>query len=306
MPAALLPQKRVFGEASSARRNIALSPSSKKRRLEPFSSSPAKRLVSSQNTNKFGSSQPKSVFESEVLEKLSQDISDLRQNNAEKDQQWQRPPVPPSFDPQTESLCFQQIEAEEGTLNGGQATVKLFGVTEHGNSVMLHVKDFKHYLYVPAPSSFAPQDCLAFRTYLESVVAQHQPVVHSVQMTMKENIYGFQNNTQHPYLKITVTDPKFINKVRTAIESGGANWKGLWKHDGGIMTFDNIQYVLRFMVDCHVRPLPPFSVHGLSRHKLISIDLGHVLDRGSSDDVSVASERQTTVKLPDRGRDQRP
>ncbi|EON99536.1 putative dna polymerase delta catalytic subunit protein [Phaeoacremonium minimum UCRPA7] len=253
MSASVLPQKRVFGEASSARRNIPATPgSSKKRRLEPFSSSPATGLKSSQN-NKLGSSQPKSAFESEVLEKLSQDISGLKQANAEKDQAWERPPVPKTFSPQRNSLTFQQIEAEEGTIHGGHATVKLFGVTEHGNSVMLHVKDFKHYLYVAAPSSFTPQDCPTFRAYLESQIAQHQPVIHSVQMTMRENIYGFQNNTQNPYLKITVTDPKFINKVRTTIQSGNANWKGLWKSpDGGILTFDNIQYVLRFMVDCKI------------------------------------------------------
>ena len=234
MAATMLPQKRVFGEASSARRNIPSTPTSaKKRRLEPLSSSPAPRLLSG-GANKFASSQPKSVFESEVLEKLSQDISELKQNNSEKDQSWGRPPVPKGFHPQNDSLCFQQIEAEEGTIAGGRATVKLFGVTENGNSVMLHVKEFRHYLYVAAPSSFAAQDCNSFRAYLETQVAQHQPVIHSVQMTMRENIYGFQDNTQNPYFKITVTDPKFINRVRTTIESGNANWKGLWKGaDGG-------------------------------------------------------------------------
>lgn len=72
---------------------------------------------------------------------------------------------------------------------------------------------------------------------------------------MRENLYGFQGNQKNPYLKITVTDPKFINRVRTTIEKGGANYKGLWKSvDGGILTFDSIQYVLRFMIDtgvCH-------------------------------------------------------
>jgi len=253
MPGSLLPQKRVFGEASNARRNIVASPtSSKKRRLDPLSSSPAKRLPSSQNTDNFGSSQPpKSSFESD-LEKLSQEISGLKENSTEKTQSWARPPIPAGFSPQKKSLCFQQIEAEEGTLYGGSATVKLFGVTEDGNSVMLHVKDFKHYLYVAAPASFTPSDCPTFRAYLETQVAQHAPVIHSVQMTMRESIFGFQNNTQNPYLKITVTDPKHLPRVRKAIEKGDANWKGLWKSDNQIMTYDDIQYVLRFMVDNHV------------------------------------------------------
>lgn len=255
MPVAVLPQKREFGEASNARGNISAGPDSfKKRKIEPPTSSPAAQRFKSSQGPKLGSSQPKSAFESEVLEKLSQDISELKQSNTEKDQSWGRPPVPRDFAPATSKLCFQSIEAEEGTLHGGQATVKLFGVTENGNSVMLHVKDFKHYLYVAAPSSFSREDCTPFRAFLETNIAQHQPAIHSVQMTLRENMYGFQNNTQNPFIKITVTDPKHINKVRATIESGKANWKGMWKNDGsGIMTFDNIQYVLRFMVDCHIQ-----------------------------------------------------
>jgi len=115
---------------------------------------------------------------------------------------------------------------------------------------MLHVTDFLHYLYVAAPVSFGRNDCEGFKIYLESQISQHQPAIHSVQMVLRENLYGFQGNQQSPYLKITVTDPKFINKVRTTIESGNANWKGMWKGvDGTVMTFDSIQYVLRFMVD---------------------------------------------------------
>ncbi|KAK3378546.1 DNA polymerase family B-domain-containing protein [Podospora didyma] len=256
MPATILPKKRVFGEASNARRNIPASPSSsKKRRLDAVSSSPAVRFNAPQNDGKgrLASSQPKSAFESEVLERMSQDISDLKQNNSEKDQAWERPPVPNDFDPTKDSLCFQSIEAEEGTLPGGQVTVKLFGVTEYGNSVLLHVKDFKHYLYVAAPVSFSADDCPKFRTYLETQVGMHTTAIHSVTLTMRENIYGFQGNIQNPYIKVAVTDPKYINKVRTTIEKGDANWKGMWKSaDGTILTFDNIQYILRFMVDCSI------------------------------------------------------
>lgn len=255
MASALLPQKRVLGDSKS-RQNISSTPSStKKRKTGDFNSSPATARLphSSQHGRLLGSSQPKSVFESEVLEKLSQDISTAKQNNTEKDQAWDRPPVE-DFHPARDSLAFQSIEAEEGTLHGGRATVKLFGVTDKGNSVMLHVTDFKHYFYVAAPVAFQPQDCSAFKAFLETQMAQHQPTIHSVSLVMRENMYGFQGNQQNPYLKITVTDPKFIAKVRSTIKDGNANWKGMWKViDGGILTFDNIQYVLRFMVDCKVR-----------------------------------------------------
>jgi len=133
MPAAILkPQKRVLGDSTKAHRNANISSpnSAKKRKLDP-QSSPATILKSSQNgvKGKLGSSQPKSQFEEEVLEKLTQDINGLKQKNSEKDQQWERPSLD-DFDEGKDSLCFQQIEAEEGSLHGGKTTVKLFGVTE--------------------------------------------------------------------------------------------------------------------------------------------------------------------------------
>lgn len=130
MAAARMPQKRILGESTNTQHNIPSSPASaKKRKLEPFSS-PATRFKSSQNgpKGKAGSSQP-SHFESEVLEKMTQDMAGLRKNNSEKDQQWERPSLA-DFNAETDNLCFQQIEAEEGTLHGGKATIRLFGITE--------------------------------------------------------------------------------------------------------------------------------------------------------------------------------
>lgn len=256
MTAAVLPHKRALAESRTGQNLPPSTPSgTKRRKTELFESSPAAQLSSATKgprSKLLGSSQPKSAFESEVLEKLSQDISDAKKNNTEKDQAWERPPVV-DFSPQKNSLCFQSIEAEEGTLHGGSATVKLFGVTEEGHSAMLHVTGFRHYLYVAAPISFQQQDCAGYKAFLEAQIAQHQPAIHSVGLALKEDIYGFQGNVRSPYIKITVTDPKVINKVRTTIENGGGNWKGMWgATDGGLKTYDNIQYVLRFMVDCKV------------------------------------------------------
>lgn len=135
MPTATLPPpKRALADSTKAHRNInptIPSPNTAKRRKIELGSSPSKKFKLSQNSLKNGSSQPKSQFEEEYLEKLTQDISGLKQQNSEKDQQWDRPSLD-DFDEERHSLCFQQIEAEEGTLHGGKTTVKLFGVTEVG------------------------------------------------------------------------------------------------------------------------------------------------------------------------------
>jgi DNA polymerase delta subunit 1 len=125
-------QKRVLADTTNARANLGVSPTSaKKRKLNAFQTPKPFNSSQSGSKGKLGSSQVKSHFEEEVLEKLTQDIHGLRKNNSEKDQQWDRPPLT-DFDPATDSLCFQQIEVEEGTLFGGRTTVKLFGVTEVG------------------------------------------------------------------------------------------------------------------------------------------------------------------------------
>jgi DNA polymerase delta subunit 1 len=133
MPTATLtPQKRVLGDSTKVHRNANTLPplsAAKKRKLN-IGSSPATFTSNQPGANvKLGSSQPKSQFEEDVLEKLTQDISGLKQKNSEKDQQWERPGLG-DFDEKNDNLCFQQIEAEEGTLHGGKTAVKLFGVTE--------------------------------------------------------------------------------------------------------------------------------------------------------------------------------
>lgn len=117
----------VLADTTNTHQNILPSPSKgKKRRYD--GSTVVNGAAKRPNGKHFGSSQPKSQFELEVLEKLTQDINGLKQKNSEKDQQWSRPPLD-DFDPAEESLCFQQIEAEEGTLHGGKTTIKLFGAT---------------------------------------------------------------------------------------------------------------------------------------------------------------------------------
>lgn len=266
-----MPQKRVFGDATNNPRSVLQSPGAiKKRKVDV--DTPVKPGQKAQNgQRKVGSSQPqKSQFEEDVLEKLTQDISGLKDNNSERDQQWERPPLG-AFDPKSENICFQQIDAEEGTISA-KAAIRLFGVTEVfrvpllacidsnpkqvGQSVLLHVTGFQHYIYIAAPVGFTKDDCDPYRAFLESKIGQFPPVIQSVQITMRENIYGFQGNKKSYYLKITVTEPRHIPKLRGALESKSStlNYKGLWTNtDSGILTFDNIQYLLRFMIDTEIQ-----------------------------------------------------
>ena len=140
-------------------------------------------------------------------------------------------------------------------------------------------------------------DIDGFKAYLETQMAQHQPVIHSVQMSMRENIYGFQGNQKSPYLKITVTDPKYINRLRTTIEGGSMNYKQMWKGvDGGILTFDSIQYVLRFMIDTGVS-LPKGRI---LLNLQYTAGYGNVLGGSSPVQIPYDSSSRTTFELSNR------
>ncbi len=126
------PKKRVLTDATNTHNAVKSPPSAKKRKLN--GNGPNVSFHSSQTgpngfRSKLGSSQPKSHFETEVLEKMTQDITGLKENNSERDQQWDRPSLN-DFNADADSLTFQQIEIEEGTLHGGKMTLKMFGVSE--------------------------------------------------------------------------------------------------------------------------------------------------------------------------------
>jgi DNA polymerase delta subunit 1 len=142
MPAAAAdkPKKRVLTDTTNTHNVVKSPPSAKKRKLN--GNSPNVSFHSSQTgphgfRSKLGSSQPKSHFETEVLEKMTQDITGLKENNSEKDQQWDRPRLD-DFNEDTDPLTFQQIEIEEGTLHGGRMTLKMFGVSEVTSSISFH------------------------------------------------------------------------------------------------------------------------------------------------------------------------
>jgi DNA polymerase delta subunit 1 len=120
------PAKRVLAESTNTSNISPQTSMAKKRKLDRFQGD--RNIPNGDRISKLLSSQPRSQFE-EHLESLSQNMEGLRENNHEKDQQWERPSLA-DFSEETDNLCFQQIDVEEGTIQGGKQTIRLFGVTE--------------------------------------------------------------------------------------------------------------------------------------------------------------------------------
>lgn len=212
---------------------------------------PLKPSAASVNTasihDKLNSKEPQvepSEFETELLTM----VQDPSIKHTETRQQWQRPPVDLSnYSASKEDIVFQQLDAEESNLriaNQEESCVRFFGVTSAGHSVLCNVVGFKHYFYVPAPRGF-PTEFDDFTPYLNTIYPGH---VDSVEISMKESIWGYTGGKKIPFLKITLTNPRWASKVRTGFERGEINYQNLFDPNG-CTTFDNLQYLLRLMVD---------------------------------------------------------
>ena len=71
---------------------------------------------------------------------------------------------------------FQQIEIEEAIDPKHGPTLRLFGVTEAGNSVLAHIHGFQPYFYVAAPSGFLNKDLESFKDTINVSYPSHWSV----------------------------------------------------------------------------------------------------------------------------------
>ncbi|KAG0335796.1 DNA-directed DNA polymerase delta [Podila horticola] len=163
---------------------------------------------------------------------------------------WARPAMS-KINPKTDSIVFQQIEADEVMNYTTQSpVVRFFGITEAGNSVICHVTGFLPYFYVPAPLGFRIEQINAFQTALESGIEKANSVV-KVEWKMRESIYGYHGGEQSVFLKITLRDPKHIAAAKRTVEKG-FSFAGF--NDWSAQTFEsNLAYLLRFMIDGKVK-----------------------------------------------------
>ncbi|ORY88005.1 DNA polymerase family B-domain-containing protein [Protomyces lactucae-debilis] len=193
------------------------------------------------DTNKRVARTVKSDFEQD-LDRLTQEIK-AGDGSAEHDQKWARPPVVPSSGP----LCFQQIEIEE-SMDASGPTLRLFGVSERGNSVLCHITGFLPYFYVPAPNGFTEKHLRPFMQAVENATGAGGSLSIQTTLVMRESLYGFQGNQKSPFVKIVLNDQKHLPKTRNAFERGDVSYNGMFP--GQIMTFEStLAYELRFMID---------------------------------------------------------
>lgn len=179
------------------------------------------------------------VFEQELL-----DMTEQASEFHEERQQWTRPTLAPDF--AEKDVSFQQLDAEEAYA-ADSTSVRFFGITAEGYSVLCNVTGFLHYFYVPVPKGFLKDQHLSqFVSYMKVNFFG----IHDVEIMLKESIWGFNNNMKTPFFKVVVENAKDITKVRGAFERGEVRFEGLFPPTS--VTYDNINYLLRMMIDCKI------------------------------------------------------
>ncbi|WVR03623.1 hypothetical protein IAU60_000616 [Kwoniella sp. DSM 27419] len=175
-----------------------------------------------------------------VLEQLEAE-EDASGDSIETSAAWPRPAAP-RLNVKTDAIAFQQIELEEATDPKHGPTLRLFGVSKNGNSVLAHVHGFKPYFYVAAPQGFLNKDLEPLKDKINSTILTLGPCVTNCAIFNRRSLWGYRGDEQVPFIKITVSDPKNLPKI---------DFNGLF--DTECLTYEsNIAYSLRFMIDTKV------------------------------------------------------
>eukprot|EP00899_Mesostigma_viride_P005512 jgi/Mesvir1/14962/Mv14630-RA.2 len=203
----------------------------------------------------------------EDIDEVAAEEAVILENIAERGERWKRPDLPP-FDPKEKDIVFQQLEIDyiigkpdaeylPSFPSRAQAPIlRVFGVTEEGNSVCAFVHGFLPYFYIAMPRGFQPDHCESFRNSLNAAVkassrrADKEPLyVLSVSISEKESLMYYQRSKAKLFLKITLALPTMVPTARGILERGFAI-PGLDIGTQSFTTYEsNVLFTLRFMVD---------------------------------------------------------
>ncbi|TMW55420.1 hypothetical protein Poli38472_013311 [Pythium oligandrum] len=220
---------------------------------------------------------------------------------ATKASAWPRKPLR-KMDPSTDSVAFQWIDIDmydgpplarnpkagepvpglvASSTGGNQnaAIVRLYGVTEDGNSVMMHVHGFLPYFYVACPDNFEESRCGEIRMSLEAALSQRDRdradmtrIVGVQFVTDKMSIYGYQFDRPVKLWKVYLSMPNYVPKLRSLLE-GGLTLPGI-EHRTYQTYESNVPFILRFMIDQNISgcnwleaPAGTYAIRGAANKK---------------------------------------
>ncbi|PXF45121.1 DNA polymerase delta catalytic subunit [Gracilariopsis chorda] len=188
---------------------------------------------------------------------------------------WRRPPLP-NLNPQADPLVVMQVDVSDdhATEGNGSAILRLFGVTEQGNSVLLRVHRFYHYFYVPVlpgVEASALNEALNVALSKKHEGMSHRIVVHVRVVTKRNIMYFVPGDPEMQFFRITILNPRYMKETASLLQSGGLRVEtpdGL-KPLPELLTFEStLDYALRFMIETGLMGCSWLTVPA-SKYKLV-------------------------------------
>ena len=167
--------------------------------------------------------------------------SSFTQQNANKKQcikSWCRELAQP-LNSVNNTLLFQNTSIEWGMSQDKRPVIRMYGITEKGNSVLCHVHGFLPYAYVqiPANHKFEEVDLSDFKKNLIEFSKIDAEIIYKCEIVRRRSIYGYHED-EEDFIKVTLTDPRELSKLNV---------------DDGLELFEsNMDFTLRFMIDANI------------------------------------------------------
>jgi DNA polymerase delta subunit 1 len=151
---------------------------------------------------------------------------------------WQRPAVPHRNNQHTVAMmCVDSdyIIGEQKEFAGGRhkrvnsprvPIVRIYGVSDAGNSYMAYVHGFQLYFYVPAWPGFTNADIKVFADTLNQALlggTREKNLTHAVltcEVVERTSVWGYQFGRKSQLLKVTVAVPALVATARRVLGDG--------------------------------------------------------------------------------------
>ena len=152
---------------------------------------------------------------------------------------------------------FAEIDGDDGEkLDQKRYVIKIFGITEGGQTISVSVKDFTPFFYVRIDEKWGDREVGFIREHIISAMPKKlQHHLRSVTIQMKKDFWGFTNFKEFKFLRFCFSSLEAMRKVQYMMQNYG---KALRISNLGVHKFTlyetNIDPYIKFI---HLKDLEP-------------------------------------------------
>lgn len=173
---------------------------------------------------------------------------------------WMRPEAPEhNFG---SDFTFQHMETSYSVNQAKKTSIRIFGTTANGNSVLIVIKSFQPYFYIYVPPHLNVHDICA-----------RLKCVTKKEALKRRSMCGYHcNRPLDTFWKITVSRPSDVSTARRLLEHGD---ESIVPDRTRISTFEaNVPFELRFMADCRIAGSQWLTLRA-GKYKILERQLSH-------------------------------